>query len=409
VKLNPTITISLCLNLALAGAAVHLLKHSDSLRPRGSAAANAETTGPAVVSRLVASNPPVSIAYITNRFAWSAVEVEDFEQLAMNLRAIGCPGKTVRDVVVARARRGLDRHSRRAEFKLSFWAAGLRRADAQREAELQAAAARAKMLANVERVVGRNVFTADERLTQDFVEQAIVRFLSGPMSEEKFSQLAGLLVRQKAQRDEVRAKAHGVLLAEDEALLKKLGREFHQELAEVLLPAELEEFTARVGMMKLADQVQFEATDLSLAEIRAVALIRGRFDDPVMEEWFEGDSLTDEQAAQLTKAGRELLGESRYAQVERAADGDFKRLFDLGRAHDLPRAAVMAAFELRQLTTQEVVRLREDKSLSDAERQQQLAMVQTQAQEEVLKVLGADACIQYLSRGGSWLTNLSGL
>ena len=69
----------------------------------------------------------------------------------------------------------------------------------------------------------------------------------------------------------------------------------------------------------------------------------------------------------------------------------------------------MQAFEVCQLTAREVARLREDNSLSDAERQQQLASVQTQAQTSVLKVLGAEACAQYLNRGGAWLTNVSGL
>lgn len=409
-KLRPAMTISVCLNLALSGAAVHLLKQPVSPKPRVSAATISETTtATAMASLPAAGSPPASVTCVTNRFGWSAVETEDLEQLARNLRAIGCPEKTVRDVIVARTRRGLDRLSRNAQPKLSFWTAGLRRAHAQREAEREVAAARAKIFASVESALGRNVFTEDGKLMEDFVEQAILRFLSGPLAEEKFSRLAGLLVGQKAQKDEVRARTHGVLLEGDEVVLKNLGRQFHRELAAVLLPAELEEFTARPAMMKLAEQVRFEATDLSLAEIRGVALIRARFDDPARGDWFEGDSLTDQQEAQAAKAILEFLGASRYAEVERAANGAFKTLFDLGRDHDLPRVAVLQAFEVYQLTAQEVARLREDNSLSDAERQHHLAQMQTQAQAGILKVLGADACAQYLNCGGAWLTNLGGL
>ena len=115
VKLGPTITISLCLNLALAGAAVHLLKQPASLTPLDSAATISETmTAPTAASRPTASNPPAPTTFVTNRFGWNAVEAEDLEQLATNLRAIGCPEKTVRDVVVARTRRRLDGLSRSA-------------------------------------------------------------------------------------------------------------------------------------------------------------------------------------------------------------------------------------------------------------------------------------------------------
>lgn len=409
-KLRPTFTISLCLNLVLAGAAVHLLKQPASRAPRDSAATISEmTAAPTAASRPAASIPPAPTPFVTNRFGWNAVEAEDLEQLATNLRAIGCPEKTVRDVVGARTRRGLDRLSRSAEPKLPFWTSGLQRTHAQCTAEGTAAAARAKLLASVERALGRDVFIEDGKLMENFVEQALLRFLSGPLTEEKFSRLAGLFVRQKTQMEEVRARTHGVLLEEDEAALKSLGRHFHQELAALLLPAELEEFTARPRMVNLGGKVHYETTDLSPADIRAIALIRARFDDPAMGEWFEGGALTDQQEAQAALAVREFLGESRYAQLERAADGAFKTLVELGRDNNLPPGSAVQAYEVCQLTAQEIARLREDHSLSDAEREQQLASVQTEAQTAVLKVLGAEACAQYLNRGGAWLTNVSGL
>jgi hypothetical protein len=402
--------MSLCLNVALAGVAVCLLKQPVPPGSRESAATISEpATASAIACLPAASSLPATVAYVTNRFAWSAVEAEDFEQLAANLRAIGCPEKTVRDVVVARARRGLEQLSPRAKPKLAFWMAGVRRAQAQREAERERAETRAMILARAEHAVGRDVSIEDGKMTEDLVEQAVVRFVSGPMPEETFWRVACLLVRQEARRDEIRARTQGVWLEEDEAIMKDLGRQFYGELAAVLRPAELEEFTARVGMMKLTDEVRFEATDLNLAEIRQVALIRARFDDPAMEEWFDHGSSKDQREAQVAQAVREFLGESRYAQVERAADSDFKTLFDLGRDHHLPREAAVKAFELRQLTGQEVARLRADLTLSEAERQQQLAQIQTQVQAGVSKVLGEAACTHYLNQGGAWLTNISGL
>jgi hypothetical protein len=407
-----TLTISLCLNLALAGVAAGVLKQSVSRGPDkplaatpATKAASAETISPAIAGSLA----PATV--VANRFGWCQVEAGDFEALARNLRAIGCPEKTARDVVAARARRELKQLSASAGPKPPFWTAGLRRAQVQRQGEREVAAARAKLLARVERALGRDVFAEEATVLEkeDLVEQAIVRFVTGPMSEETFSRLARLFARQEAQQQVVRGRANGVWLEEDEAALKSLGQQFSAELAAALLPAELEEFAARRGIMNRMDKVRFDATDLSRDEIRQIALLRARFGDPAMESWFDGDSMTDEQEEALRAAERQLLGEEHFAQLERAGDGDFKTLFDLGRDHNLPRAAAVQAFELRQLAAQEVARLREDKSLSEAERWQRLSQAQTQTQDAVLKVIGAEACAQYLSRGGAWLTNLSGL
>ena len=410
VKHNPLITISFCLNLALSGLAIQQLRKIVSPMPPATTPTTGKATNvSAVVSLPAITYPDASTTCITNRFAWSKVEAEDFAQLAANLRAIGCPEKTVRDVVAARARRSLEGLSRSAEPKLSFWTAGLRRAHAQCEAEREVATARTEMLASVDRALGPDVFTEDGRLMEDFVEQAIARFLGGPISEEKFLRFAVRLARQEARRKELRKQTQGVPLEEDEVVLENLGRQFHRELAAVLLPAELEEFTARTAMMKLTDQVCFEATDLSPMEIRTVALIRARFNDPAMGEWFNSNSLNDHQEAQFASALREFLGESRSTQIERAKDGDFKILFALGREYNLPPGVAVNAFEVRQLTAREVARVRADKSLSAAERQPRFAQMQTEAQEAVLKTLGADACAQYLNCGGAWLTNLGGL
>lgn len=406
-KHRRTMTVSLCLNLALTGATVYSLTNPVSIKPikhLSETPASTVSTEEAFRSRVEAPRP-APIVCVTNRFVWSQVEAADSEQLAMNLRAIGCPEKTVRDVIVCRVRRGLDRISRGAESKRKVRPDGAPRTlNPEEEA---AAAARAKLLASVEQALGRGVFTEDCHLMENFVDQALVRFLSGPMPEETFLRFAALIARHEERRDEIRARKQEA--SENEDALKNLGRQFRFDLASVLSPAELEEFNARSAMSKFADDVRFDMTDLSSAEIRQIALIRARFQDPDMGEWFHDASLSKEQEDQVGKAIRTFLGEPRYAQLERARNDDFKPLFEVGRDHNLPSGAAVTAFELRQLAAREAADLREDPTLSETERGERLAQLQVQAQEGVLKVLGAKACAQYLNQGGSWLTNMNGL
>lgn len=413
VTVNPRqpFAISLLLNLALAGLAAWLLS-----RPRGGAVAEERSAAPAAVSptasglpSLVATTSAPTFNFTTNRFAWGKVESDDFERLAANLRTLGCPEKTVHDVVLARARRALKRLVNHAGPPVPFWTVGRGREQANHEAETAARVAREKIITSVERVTGAGRFVEDPDIMDDYVGQAIVRFVAGPMSEATFSQLTLAFARNESQRSEIKSRAQGVLLDEDEAALADGHRQLHLELAVALTPAELNEFIARSSMMGLADQIVFEATDLATAEIRELALLRSQVRDPFGEDFIFGGSPSDEEQQQFYALARQRFGEARFAQLERAADDDFQTLFRLGRENDLPRDAAAKAFELRQLAGQEAARMREDNSLGAAERQQRLATMQAETQEAVLKVLGAEACAQYLNQGGAWVTNWSGL
>jgi hypothetical protein len=346
-----------------------------------------------------------------NHFAWSRIEAKDFEQLVINLRAIGCPEKTVRDIVVARGRRALEQISRESEPRMSFWTAGLRRTHAKQETERQERLSREQVIARLERVVGPDMFLEETKPMDEFESQAILRFMIGPVPEEAFVKLAAKLAWFNERREALDSRARGVWLDTVEAELAQLRARYQPALAALLPPTQLEEMTARMAMLPQVDRVKFEMTDLSTAEVRQLGLIRARFSDPLREahSFLGRDSLTDEQEIELKAAERQFLGAARFAQLERAADSDFKTLFSLGQEHNLPRDAAVKVFDLRQLTAQEAEQLHKDKSLSDADRQQKFAQIQAGVQQAVLQVLGADASGQYLGRGGAWLTNVNGL
>lgn len=370
------------------------------------------TTAPAGARLPAASNPPARVSYVTNQFAWSKVETKDFEQLAMNLRAIGCPEKTVRDIVIARGRRALKQISCESEPKLPFWTAGLRRARAYEAAERQAPLAQEKIIARLEPIVGHDVFLVAEPEVMDELEaQAILRFVIGPMPDESFVKTAAKLAWFNVRHEQIKSRTRGVWLEADEAELAQLRAQYQRELSALLPPPQLEEMTARMAMISQMDRVKFEATDLTPAEVRQLGLIRARFTDPLNEahSFLDSDSLSDEQEQALKTAERQFLGGTRFAQLERAGDSDFKTLFKLSQDHNLPRAAAEKVFDLRKLTAQEAEQLQQDKSLADADRRQRLAQIQADVQQAVLQVLGAEASGQYLGRGGAWLTNANGL
>src|SRR4030095_2131374 len=84
--------ISICLNFLLLAAVAYLLK-----QPPPPSVIVLETNAPAkVVERHI--EVPVNVP---EPFDWRKVESEDYRQYIANLRAVGCPEQTVRDIIIA--------------------------------------------------------------------------------------------------------------------------------------------------------------------------------------------------------------------------------------------------------------------------------------------------------------------
>jgi len=411
VKAGRVFILSVLLNLALAGWIARQLG-----RPSGNPVTAHPAPAPAVPRHrgptASVAEPGVSpaLASWTNRFHWRAIETNDFVQFATNLRAVDCPEKTVIEIVSARARRALRRCAVAAEPSLPFWATGTLRESTRQEAIRQVAAARTQILARVDQALGSGNFIADTQLTENFVDQALGRFCTGPMSEESFYRLQRAFERQTERMTTLRMLADNVLLEADELAMAQSSQQLRQEIATALSPAEFEEYGARMGIFKMSGgEVRFDATELSAAEVRQIGLIRGRVAFENQEKWMDDSALSEAQETQVSEDWRKYLGNERLAQIERATDNNFKALFDIGRDRQLPKDAALQAFELRQSTAQNVAAVRADPSLSAEERQQRLAAMQAEAAAAIWKVLGAEAAQEYLGRAGAWMTNVNQL
>src|SRR6185369_2585347 len=92
------LNLSLALNLLLAVVVVTLAKSRGARSAAGAA--------PSLTNRVVrvrpATNPPASaVVEVPATFHWSEVESTDYRVYMKNLRAIGCPEATIRDLIIA--------------------------------------------------------------------------------------------------------------------------------------------------------------------------------------------------------------------------------------------------------------------------------------------------------------------
>src|SRR5712691_12520515 len=173
------LALSVVLNVALAVTAARIWeKHS--LRPPR-AVASAEVPSQHEYRTIAPAFQPDPI---TNRFDWRMIESSDYEKYVANLRAIGCPERTVRDIIVAEVQKTFGAKSAAVPLDVKFWSCGPERQAAERSREERRSELRAESRAILERLLGVDYGTQVGERNHDLEMQAILRFVFGPLPDQ---------------------------------------------------------------------------------------------------------------------------------------------------------------------------------------------------------------------------------
>ena len=126
---KPVLVLSLVGNLALAAALVVTFKSKPaSLVAGGTASAPAHPKDTATAAQKTSeATPNPTPAAAGQHFDWRLVESEDYKKYIANLRSIGCPEETIRDIIVADVNKLYE--SKRKELagptkKFEYWKPG---------------------------------------------------------------------------------------------------------------------------------------------------------------------------------------------------------------------------------------------------------------------------------------------
>jgi hypothetical protein len=169
---------------------------------------------------------------------------------------------------------------------------------------------------------------------------------------------------------------------------------------------------ARAGVAEdFLNEPDFDGVEITAAEGRQFFLLKAQTLDSLANVLDLDDLHTEAEQearqAHFQAAVRRLLGEARYADWQRAQEGEFREVFRITRANDLPKATAAKVYEIRQLVKAEMERIQKDAALDVDSRQRQLEAVRAATRVEVAGLLGARAYGEYLGHGGAWLTNLT--
>ncbi len=325
-------------------------------------------------------------------FSWQEVEAADYPSYMRNLREIGCPEQTIRDIIIADVNQ-LYARKRLTEIVTAdqqWW-----RADPDASLE-QAANAKAQALEQERRALLATLLGPDWEVSPAMMPPRPGITLNGPILGELPPETKQA-VQDISTRSQQRTLAYLQALAKDgkspdPAELARLRLEARNELSKVLNSTQLEEYLLRYSSNAGALRKAFRGFEVTPDEFRKVF----RAVDPIDSQMalnYSGDAPTmDEARANLQKQREEALknalGPDRYQQYRMTVDPAYRDAALAVQQSGASPDTFTHLYALNQAVAQEVDRIRNDPDLTPEEKTEELKLVQAQQKSARDQMLG---------------------
>lgn len=373
---------SICLNIILAAGCFILFQQISFDLPLEQPAAPVTNTA-VIRSTQVKTN--VLVRRIN--FHWSQIESQDYATYIDNLRSIGCPEETIRDIIVADLNSHFARKQREelAGLDMQWWRSS---PDAQRLEERQAIVDRieAERRTLLENLLGPNWDASALGDPPDIV-------FTGEVLESLPESL----------RSQVREIHHAMLQSEQEYLdtveasggepnpmrLAEIRYHSREELKQILTPEQLEAYLLRYSdnaQMLREDLGGFEVTP---EEFRQLFRLRDQLEQQLQLQTASQDAdVTNAFSQQLEGAFQQALSPERYEEYQRYQDPGYQNALAVADAAGLPSDAALSLYQIQTAAEQEQTAIENNQGLSEEEKQEALQAVIDQQQQLLRELLG---------------------
>ncbi len=392
--------ISIVLNLVLLGAILLILRKPApkfvGQMPREIAHARILQ----VIETVTQTNfvPQSSVA----PFDWSQVESEDFVVYANNLRGIGCPEETVRDILTAEIN-DLFVHRRQDLFRplqSQFW--DLMAQGGGDDLLSKEIRDKAEALDEEKEILLKKVLPTAGPKEENFYQGVYASLLDDFLPPEKLQQLGDisknfLELQGKIQTNDL----PGV---EKQKQIALLNEQSSTDQKGILSAEELEEFNLRNSPVaqQRGNLLGFNASE---EELRAMARLASN-EKPAPRDQKAPDYgvKSAEYRAAQEKVGKQmkaLLGDKRFEEYERSKDSSFQNLRKLARRYDLSSQTMLEVYEMARSTSKDVSAFKKTNLDSD-ERDAALETIRQQTARAMIAKLGVRAAETYRRNFNNW-------
>lgn len=345
---------------------------------------------------------------------WGTVESADFKEYIKNLRAIGCPEETVRDIIIADVNKlfAARRLTMFAQPKdLNYW-----------EAENQNEMWRNRKFQKQNQIL--------EREKRDLIKELLdidlnkeMQKLYGYGQTDRTEKLLGFLPPEKsASVKTVREKYQALMQkiyeeaddnnsVETQAQIKNLRAQQKAELVQLLSPEEMRQYDLR-----LSDTAQslrqgllgFEASEQEFASLYG---IREKFDGPMQDIPYDpddeaGNKKRSEIYKNMEGEIKSSMTPERYAEYKRGQDYEYRELINFTQGLDLPKEAANKTYDIKKTAEEAVRKVRSDQKLTAEQRKETLKALRDETEKTLTEVMGEKGLKGYKRDRGWWIRNL---
>lgn len=325
-------------------------------------------------------------------FSWSEIESLDFPAYIANLRRIGCPEKTIRDIIVAEVNDLFaDRLAREIILPEQKWWLADPDLDVFEEGMNQVRSLEAEKNQLLAQLLGSGWETQRATATG-----SVVRF-DGPilskLSPEARASVERIELNSRRLRGELEERARQADRPVDPAELNRVRQETRRDLAAALTPEQLEEYLLRYS--NTADQMrdQLRGFGADADEFRRIFRARDSFDQQIAA-LTRNDSAAAARRAELERqrdeAVRQVIGPDRFGLYQMSHSPLFTAAQQQAEQTGAPAEKVLPLFRVNQAVQDEITRIQSDRTISEDQRRVALAAIQQQQRNSIERILASE-------------------
>ena len=363
--------------------------------------------------------PPERIVREVERFRWSQIESDDYKEYIQNLRDIGCPEETIRNLV----KQDLDKYydQRKADIlskspaRKEFWKSGnpssLGRPSASASSQMaKLDREKNEVLSELFKPSGLAAINRPGPLARAR-SQAKSGYAMDFIPEETKAQLNTL--EQEYGSQLLKKMAQGASDAQDMAEIRQLRQDRDSSIATMLTPEQKMEYDLRKSPTAANMRLQMDGFDPSEDEFRDIFGARKAFDDEHGVVPGASISAGDMEARQF--AEQEMndqihtsLGDDRYQDYLRQTDYDYKSIAKITERQGLGENISAQVYDMKGGAEELAREIRMNTGLSIEERQMQLGQIHNVTSRSIESLIGGQGAVALQGQAGgrNWLNNL---
>jgi len=345
---------------------------------------------------------------LVKRFNWESVESPDYKEYIANLRAVGCPDETIRDIILADVGKLFDARKKQAQGarkKFQYWKPGnpfMGMANAE------------VMEKNNALEEEKNAMIRDLGFEPD-LKGAVAGMLNPLESmfdflpEEKSVRVFKLMNDMQVKI----AKSMENGGSPDMTDYARAQKEMEQSLRSILSAEEFQDYELRMSMTANSMRSQVSGWDPDEKQFLDVFKLRKHFDEefnPMLQgNETETERVRRESALkQLNEKVKETLGQESYANYERAQDWNYQQIVQAVKKSDLGTAEANQVYQMKKIVEEQTSKLQSNSELSREARTAALQAIRQETEQSLQKVMGEKGWEHY-NRGynNQWLKNIA--